>query len=107
MAATPPVLEALVERFDGSAFDAPTGRARLRLAVEDAGEWDFVIRRGSKRARARRPQRAPRRAASADRATWARVGRDLRGGMNAFRGGRLQIRDDLHLGVGFLAATSG
>ena len=27
--------------------------------------------------------------------------------MNAFRGGRLQIRDNLHLGVGFLAATSG
>ena len=27
--------------------------------------------------------------------------------MNAFRGGRLEIRDDLHLGVGFLAATSG
>ncbi|MDQ1741328.1 MAG: hypothetical protein QOE53_2980 [Pseudonocardiales bacterium] len=37
----------------------------------------------------------------------ARVARDLRGGMNAFRGGRLDIRDDLHLGVGFLAATSG
>ena len=35
------------------------------------------------------------------------MARDLRGGMNAFRGGRLQIRDDLHLGVGFLAATSG
>ena len=27
--------------------------------------------------------------------------------MNAFRGGRLEIRDNLHLGVGFLAATSG
>ena len=49
MAATPPVLEALVGRFDGSAFDAPPSRARLRLRVEEAGEWDFVIRRGSKR----------------------------------------------------------
>ena len=27
--------------------------------------------------------------------------------MHAFRRGRLQIRDNLHLGVGFLAATSG
>jgi pimeloyl-ACP methyl ester carboxylesterase len=35
------------------------------------------------------------------------VARDLRGGMNAFRRWRLGIRDDLHLGVGFLAATSG
>jgi pimeloyl-ACP methyl ester carboxylesterase len=43
----------------------------------------------------------------ADRATWQRIGRDVRGGMEAFRQGRLTIRDDLHLGVGFLAATSG
>src|SRR5215213_2412286 len=43
----------------------------------------------------------------ADRATWGRIGRDVRGGMEAFRRGRLTIRDDLHLGVGFLAATSG
>ena len=88
MAATPPVLEALAGRFDGSAFDAPTGRARLRLCVEEAGEWDFVISRGSKRLeRADRNERPDARL-SADRETWARVGRDLRGGMNAFRGGR-------------------
>ena len=43
----------------------------------------------------------------ADRRDLARIARDLRGGMNAFRRGRLQIRDNLHLGVGFLAATSG
>ena len=107
MAATPPVLEALAGRFDGSAFDAPTGRARLRLCVEEAGEWDFVIRRGSKRLEAADRNERPDARLSADRETWSRVARDLRGGMNAFRGGRLQIRDDLHLGVGFLAATSG
>jgi pimeloyl-ACP methyl ester carboxylesterase len=44
---------------------------------------------------------------SADGGGWAWISRDLRGGMNAFRRGRLQIRDNLHLGVGFLAATSG
>jgi pimeloyl-ACP methyl ester carboxylesterase len=107
LAAPPPVLGQLIERFDASAFDAPTGRARLRLRVDGAGEWDFVIRGGSWRLEsADRGLRADARL-WADRATWARVARDLRGGMNAFRGGRLQIRDDLHLGVGFLAATSG
>ena len=30
-------------RFDATAFDAPGGRARLRLAVDDAGAWDFVV----------------------------------------------------------------
>jgi pimeloyl-ACP methyl ester carboxylesterase len=102
----PDVIDALVERFDPSAFDAPAGRARLRLAI-DGDEWDLVVSRN--RARLEPADRNTRADARlfADRATWARVGRDLRGGMNAFRGGRLQIRDNLHLGVGFLAATSG
>jgi pimeloyl-ACP methyl ester carboxylesterase len=107
MAAAPPVLDQLVARFDASAFDAPTGSARLRLGVDDVGEWDLVIRRGSRRLEPADRNQRPDARLSADRATWARVARDLRGGMNAFRGGRLRIRDDLHLGVGFLAATSG
>ena len=107
MAAAPPVLDELIARFDPSAFDAPAGNARLRLSVEEAGDWDFVVRR---RGRGLEPADHNAHADArlrADRATWARVARDLRGGMNAFRAGRLQIRDDLHLGVGFLAATSG
>jgi pimeloyl-ACP methyl ester carboxylesterase len=44
---------------------------------------------------------------SADPATWGRIAADLRGGMEAFRAGRLRIRGNLHVGVGFLAATSG
>ena len=107
MAAAPPVLDQLIARFDASAFDAPAGRARLRLIVEEAGDWDFVVLPRSHRLEpADRNTRADARL-GADRATWARVGRDLRGGMHAFRSGRLQIRDNLHLGVGFLAATSG
>jgi hypothetical protein len=89
MAAAPPVLDALLGRFDPSVFDAPSGRARLRLAVDD-DTWDFVVNRN--RARLEPADRATRADArlSADRATWSRVGRDLRGGMNAFRGGRLR-----------------
>jgi pimeloyl-ACP methyl ester carboxylesterase len=107
MPTAPPVLEQLIERFDASAFDAPASPARLRLRVDDAGEWDFVIRRGSTRLEPADPDARADARLSADRETWSRVARDLRGGMNAFRGGRLRIRDDLHLGVGFLAATNG
>jgi pimeloyl-ACP methyl ester carboxylesterase len=44
---------------------------------------------------------------SADPDTWDRIAADLRGGMDAYRAGRLTVRHNLHLGVGFLAATSG
>jgi pimeloyl-ACP methyl ester carboxylesterase len=44
---------------------------------------------------------------SADETTWERIAADLRGGMDAFRARRLTVRRNLHLGVGFLAATSG
>ena len=44
---------------------------------------------------------------SADEATWDAIAADVRGGMDAFRQRRLTVRQNLHLGVGFLAATSG
>jgi pimeloyl-ACP methyl ester carboxylesterase len=44
---------------------------------------------------------------TADSATWEAVADDVRGGMRAFQRGRLRMRGSLHLGVGFLAATSG
>ena len=98
MAAAPPVLDQLIARFDASAFDAPAGRARLRLAVDDVGDWDFVVLPRSHRLEPADRNARPDARLCADRATWARVARDLRGGMNAFRSGRLQIRDNLHLG---------
>ena len=38
--------------------------------------------------------------------TWDAIARDVRGGMTAYRTGRLRIRRNLHLGVGFLVATA-
>ena len=39
----PTALDKLVERFDPSVIDVPTGSARIRLVVGGEGEWDAVI----------------------------------------------------------------
>jgi hypothetical protein len=44
---------------------------------------------------------------TADARTWRAIAEDGRAGMRAYLSGRLEIRLNLHLGVGFLAATSG
>lgn len=104
--AYPPFLSALAERFDPEVIDLPEGSARIRLAVEGAGEWDALVsERGMRLAVADGAR--PDALLIADEDTWARIVRDVRGGMEAFRAGRLRIRRNLHLGVGFLAATSG
>ena len=49
--APPLFLEALMERFDADRFHAPRGRARIRLGVTDAGEWDAVVTMAQPRSR--------------------------------------------------------
>ena len=44
---------------------------------------------------------------TADARTWRAIAEDGRAGMRAYLSGRLEIRRNLNLGVGFLAATSG
>jgi pimeloyl-ACP methyl ester carboxylesterase len=105
MNAAPDVLRELLERFDPSAFDARKRRVRLRLVVEGEGEWDALIENGGARLVAAGARADA--ALSADRATWRRIAADVRGGMRAYRSGRLSIRHNMHLGVAFLAATSG
>src|SRR5215213_2656499 len=107
MPTRPEVLARLCERLDPSAWDVPGDRARLRLVVDDVGEWDLVVNGRARELEPAEERLRPDARLCADRETWSRIARDLRGGMNAFRRGRLQIRDNLHLGVGFLAATSG
>ena len=103
-AAPPLFLEALLERFDGDRFHAPGGSARVRLAVTGEGEWDAMITGDG--ARLLPPAGEADALLSADPRTWDRIARDVRGGMAAYRQGRLQVRHNLHLGVGLLAATS-
>jgi pimeloyl-ACP methyl ester carboxylesterase len=97
-------VERLVERFDHSVFDV--GRARARLRIEGpVGACDVVIEDGG--ARVVDPGGGePDAVLRADAATWRAVAANLGDGMSAFRAGRLRLRRDLHLGVGFLAATA-
>jgi pimeloyl-ACP methyl ester carboxylesterase len=109
--ATPPrdhetPLEALVHRYDPTALFVPGGTARIRLEVSGQRSYDVLIR--NRRASLRPASSAePHALLSADPATWAKLESDVRAGMTAFRRGRLSVRRNLHLGVGFLAATSG
>jgi pimeloyl-ACP methyl ester carboxylesterase len=95
-------LSRLIARFDPSVFDV--GRPLVRIRVEDGERHDVVIENGE--ARLEPAHGNPDAVLSADPETWSTVAEDVRGGMTAFREGRLRIRRDLHLGVGFLAATA-
>src|SRR3954447_27016883 len=100
-------IAALADRFDPDVLDLRHGRARVRLEVAGGRACDAVIAGRRLRLRNADESAAPDDVLSADPATWARIAADFRGGMEAFRAGRLRIRGSLHVGVGFLAATSG
>src|SRR5918992_1670965 len=104
--APPPALTRLLDRFDPEVIDVPGGRARIRLEVSGRRAWDAVIDDGKI---GLSPPAGPEPDAelAADAAAWKRIAGDVRGGMDAFRARKLSVRRNLHLGVGFLAATSG
>jgi pimeloyl-ACP methyl ester carboxylesterase len=105
MRGAPEYLETLIDRWEPDAFDAPDHKARIRLEVANKGSWDAVIR--GKEARLRAPAEDPDAVITADAQTWQKLADDLPAGMDAYNKGRLRIRHNLHMGVGFLAATSG
>ena len=106
--APPAPLRRLAERYDRRVFDTGERTARVRLEVDGSGAWDAVIRGGDDGGvELAEPEERPGAELRADLATWRAVADDVRGGMQAFQAGRLAVRRDLHLGVGFLAATSG
>ena len=81
------------------------GRARVRLAVVGGDAWDAVLNGGT--ARLVPAEGDADATLTADPTTWTAIADDVRGGMGAYQSGRLAVRRNLHLGVGFLAATSG
>jgi pimeloyl-ACP methyl ester carboxylesterase len=105
----PASLQALADRYEPEIFDPGDRRVRVRLQGAGDGEWDAVLDDGLALLEPAPPgdTPAPDAILAADPATWATLASDLRTGMEAFRAGRLAVRRDLHLGVGFLAATAG
>src|SRR5947209_20315275 len=97
------VLERLVERFDAGVFDVGRRRARIRIEVEEHAVGVVHIEYGQARTAEIENGRADA-VLSATADTWEAVERE--GGLPAFRRGRIRIRQDLHLGGGFLAATA-
>src|SRR3954462_4066009 len=100
-------IETLAEHFDPDVLDLRRGRARVRLEAGPGTTRDAGIAGRRMRLRDADESAPPDAVLGADPATWARIAADFRGGMEAFRAGRLGIRGSLHVGVGFLAATSG
>jgi pimeloyl-ACP methyl ester carboxylesterase len=99
-------LQKLVDRYDPEILPIESVDVRVRLCVTGGEAYDAVL---SERGARLEPANGARPDAelSADAATWERIAADVRGGMDAFRARKLSVRRDLHLGVGFLAATSG
>jgi pimeloyl-ACP methyl ester carboxylesterase len=105
-ATSPPrVMRTLVGRYDAATFEPPDSGARVRLAVAGADAWDVLLT--SSGASFAQPDGNPDATLTADRQTWDAIAADVRGGVSAFQTGRLAVRRNLHVGVGFLAATSG
>jgi pimeloyl-ACP methyl ester carboxylesterase len=97
-------IEQLVDRYNPELFDAGRRAARLRIQGFGPEPRDVVIEDGHARLE---PAHGDADAELvADEQTWRALAEDLRDGMAAFREGRLRVRRDLHLGVGFLAATA-
>jgi pimeloyl-ACP methyl ester carboxylesterase len=100
-----PAVNTLLERLDPAELDLPSGAARLRLATRGGGVTDVML--DEKGGQVTSVRGRPDALLEADATTWERIARDLTTGMTALGNGRLSIRHSLHLGVNFLAATSG
>jgi len=103
--APPRSLQTLTGRYDREVFEPEGGRARVRLAVVGSEAWDVFLDGGT--ARLVPAEGDADATLTADGQAWTAIAEDLRGGMDVYRAGRLTVRRNLHLGVGFLAATSG
>jgi pimeloyl-ACP methyl ester carboxylesterase len=101
----PDALLALTDRFNPEAFDLGDRQARIRITGAGSEPFDVLLKDGRATVVPADGARA-RAELAADAATWRAISQDIRGGMGAYQRGRLRIRRDLHLGVGFLAATA-
>ena len=101
----PDALRSLASRYDPDVFEPQNGTARVRIGVLGSDAWDAVIDHGAVRLEGANGDADA--TLTADAQTWAgdRRRRPRRNGR--LPRGTALVRRNLHLGVGFLAATSG
>jgi pimeloyl-ACP methyl ester carboxylesterase len=103
--ARPAWLRALVSRYDPAVLEAPARAARVRLLAPEEGAWEVVLADGE--ATIRSKDGRPHALIAASTATWGGIVAEPQSAIDAYIAGRLSVRTNLHVGVGFLAATSG
>ncbi|HEX5901236.1 MAG TPA: alpha/beta fold hydrolase [Solirubrobacteraceae bacterium] len=101
----PQVFQTLAERYDNAVFEPSSAGCRVRLTVSEDASWDAVLVDGG--AHVLPAAGNADATVTADARTWRAIPGDVRAAMRAHLSGRLEIRRNLHLGVGFLAATTG
>ena len=93
----PDSLSQLAERYDPEVFELRRNSTRVRLAGAGPEPLDAVLDCHTAKLVAADTSQRPDALLSADEPTWASIASDVRGGMAAFRSGRLRVRHDLHL----------
>jgi len=97
-------LDVLVSRYDPRVFRTRGRGVRVRLIASEEA-WDVVLVDGE--AVAGPVAGRPDAVITGMLPIWRRLAAGLRGGIDAYLAGELGVRRNLHVGVGFLAATSG
>jgi pimeloyl-ACP methyl ester carboxylesterase len=95
-----------VRRIDHEVIDVPAGSALIRLRADESEARDVLIDEHGARLLPARLSRRADAELGASPGTWAALRADIGSGMEAYRSGRLRARGNLHVGVGFLAATA-
>ncbi|HTX09237.1 MAG TPA: alpha/beta fold hydrolase [Solirubrobacteraceae bacterium] len=103
-AGPPPWLRTLVGRYDPSVFDASGRAVRVQLVTPEDGAWDVLLANGT--AEIRSSDGRPQAVITAENGTWGGIATEPRAAIDAYLAGHLSVRHNLHVGVGFLAATS-
>jgi alpha/beta hydrolase family protein len=98
-------LETMVGRYDPVVVDDAARSVRIRVVAPGQGAWDVVLAEG--RATIGSADGRPHAVVTADAATWHAIVAEPHAAIDAYLAGRLSVRHNLHVGVGFLSATSG
>ncbi len=103
--AAPAWLRTIVGRYDPGVLDEAARTLRVALKVDGRDAWEVALAGDS--ASIISPTGRPDAIIAAEESTWMRIVAQPTAALGAYLSGRLSVRRNLHVGVGFLAATSG